>query len=712
MQIILLSVASIIITAVCLFHPLYPTELGLFASGWIGALLALLLLWQGLKHKARANDLLMLSMLFTLSMALCLAGLFDWLELTLFAVNTNAEGFYSGALLGALLGIGVSYRVLGRPAAENTAEDRNLFPAWAVIVQMLFGLYILGNNSINNDAIIPLSAPSMLHICLTLLFCCSPKTQELTPFSQLMLRLVTLFVSLLLLIDQADQQWQPMIWQIYGLLCIWLCYRSLHDHNWQHRGSFITICLLAMPVGLFSYWSVDVVATAMNASALMPAVVCWYMIGLMVVPAAIVRVRGMNWQQFRSRSSWSNGLRLPGRTVVADGVKFAAVVVACLIVCQLSLAPMHDQPVVKSVAMLGSLPGANRWLAALAMKDYHPVSNQVWFDLKTIANAADSREVVSKLRPASDRFSYAETTTEHESAKNGQHQGIGLRVTWRNDGLYLADVIPDSPADKAGFKRGDRITRINGQLIDNTIKRAGRFLKGSGVEQFTVARNNQQLECKVTPGQVQDRKPEYRFFEQQGQIIGYLRFDSFSTWLEPELNRFRKEAANHQVQRLVIDLRANGGGRLWMAADMTSWLIGKDHSGKTILSYRYPLKYERRNTTITSSGSGNYPGAEKIAFITTDDTCSASESLINAVKVYRPVTLVGSRTCGKPWFMDTLQMGDESFSIISGEVLNARGESEPQQGMRPDIQLAEDLSVAAGSSKDPLLKAAVAAVVR
>lgn len=61
MQIILLSVASIIITAVWLFHPLYPTELGVFASCWIVTLSALLMLWQGLKHKDRTNDLLMLS---------------------------------------------------------------------------------------------------------------------------------------------------------------------------------------------------------------------------------------------------------------------------------------------------------------------------------------------------------------------------------------------------------------------------------------------------------------------------------------------------------------------------------------------------------------------------------------------------------------------------------------------------------------------------
>lgn len=712
MRIILLSVASIIITTVCMFHPQYPPEFGLFASSWIGALSALLLLWYELKHKARANDLPMLSMLFTLSMTLCLAGLFDWLELALFAANTNAEGFYSGAMLGILLGIWVGYRVLGRLAAESSPEGRNLFPVWAVTVQMLFGLYILGNNSINSDGIILLVAPCMLHICLTVLFCCSPKTNELTPFSRLMMRVLTLFSSLLVLIDLVGSQNQNSLWQLYGLLCIWLCYRSLRDHNWQYRGAFASTCLLALLLGLFSNWSVDVLTTAVNASTLLPAVAGWGMAVLLVLPRAVSRLRCINWQQFRSRAAWYQGLHLPRITAVADGIKLVALFCCCTVMGLFSLAPMRDQPVVQSLSLVANLPGANRWLAALAMKDYHPFSNQVRFDLKTIAHAADSSEVVTQLRPAPDRFSYTETTTEHESSKNGYHQGIGLRTTWRNDGLYLADVIPGSPADKAGFKRGDRIAKVNGHSIDNSTRHASRFLKGSGGEQFTVARNNQLLECTVTPGQVHDRKPEYRFFEQQGQTIGYLRFDSFSTWLEPELKRFMKESAENNAQRLVIDLRANGGGKLRIAADMTSWLIGKDNSGKPIMSYHYPQKYERRNTTISSSGSGNYPGVEKIAFITTDDTCSASESLINAVKVYRPVTLVGSRTCGKPWFMDTFQAGGETFSIISGEVLNARGEAEPLQGMRPDIRMAEDLTVAAGSSRDPLLKAAVAAVMR
>lgn len=710
MPVIILALLSMIITSACLFHPLYPTELGLFASGWLVAVAALYMLWHGLKHKARTNDLLMMSMIFTLALSLCMAGLFDWLELALFSANTNTEGFYSGALLGAVVGSWVSYRVASQPLGYDE-QGSSWFAGWAVGSQLLLGLYLIGNQSTSTEAFIAQYAALGLHLCLTALFCCSPKTQELTAFTRLMMRLLTIFSSLLVLIDLVDKQRQPMLWQIYGLLCIWLCYRSLRDHNWQYRGSFKTICLLALLLGLFSCWSVDVLATALHWPEMLSTVAGWSMAALVVLPHILLHVRRIDWQQLRNKATWAGCLHLPRVTAVADGIKLVTLFSCCTVMGLFSLAPMRDQPVVQSLSLFANLPGANRWLAALAMKDYHPFSSQVRFDLKTIAHAADSSEVVTQLRPAPDRFSYTENSTEYEASINGSHQGIGLRTSWRSDGLYLADVIPGSPADKAGFKRGDRITKVNGHSIDSNTRHASRFLKGSGVEQFTVARNNQQLECKVTPGQVQDRKPEYRFFEQQGQTIGYLRFDGFSTWLEPELKRFRKEATKHQVQRLVIDLRANGGGRLWMAADMTSWLIGKDHSSKTIFSYRYPLKYERRNTAITSTGSGNYPGAEKIAFITTDDTCSASESLINAVKVYRPVTLVGSRTCGKPWFMDTFQVGGETFSIISGEVLNARGESEPQQGMRPDIVMAEDLSVAAGSSRDPLLKAAVAAVL-
>ena len=55
MRIILLSVASIIITAAFLFHPLYPAELGLFASGWLVALSVLPVIWYELKHKAYAE---------------------------------------------------------------------------------------------------------------------------------------------------------------------------------------------------------------------------------------------------------------------------------------------------------------------------------------------------------------------------------------------------------------------------------------------------------------------------------------------------------------------------------------------------------------------------------------------------------------------------------------------------------------------------------
>lgn len=709
MPVIMLALFSIAITAGLLFHPQLPTELGLFAGCWFATAGGLLLLWHELNHKARTTELLLINYLLPISLGLCLAGLFDWLNMALFETSNNAAGFFSGSLLGALLGIWIGYRSLGRCSTTGAGE----FAVWAVTVQILLALYIVGNQTANAVEPIPSYAPFLLHLCLTALFCTPPKAKELTPFALLMLRLCTSLASLLVLIGLFDNQWQPLLWQVYGLLCIWLCYRSLLNNGWQYAGSCKTTCLLALPVGLFACWSFEQLASAAGyADSTLPVLIGWGMAALITIPTVVYRLWQYDWQRLRERAAWLQGQRLPSVRALADTAKYAVVYATCGILCLLSYAPLFDQPAAQSLAWLGHLPGANRWLAGLVMKDYHPLSSAVRFDLQTFVQAADAAEVVLKLRPHPDRFSYTEATTEHEFAKNGHYRGMGLKTAWRSEGLFLTDVIPGSPAHKSGLQRGDRIAGVNGHTIDQTTKQAGRFLHGSGQELLTIERSNQLLEIRVTRGQIHDRKPEYRFITQQGRQIGYLRFDSFSDWLEPELKRFKNEAAKRDVQRLVIDLRANGGGKLRIAADMASWLLGTEHNGKPLMSYRYPLKYERRNTAITSSGSGNYPGAVKIAFITTSDTCSASESLINTVKVYRPVTLIGTRTCGKPWFMDTFQAGDETFSIISGEVLNARGESEPLQGMQPDTVLPEDLTVAAGSDNDPLLRAAVAAVVR
>lgn len=713
MSVTILALFSVTVTAGLLLQSDLPTELGLFSGCWLATAGSLLLLWRELNHKARATELLLINYLLPISLSLCMAGLFDWLNIALFETSNNAAGFFSGALLGALLGIWIGYRSLGRCSRAGIGEAQLMFAVWAVTVQVLLGLYIVGNQTTNADELIPSHAPFLLHLCLTLLFCTSPKTKELTPFTRLILRLCISLASLLVLIGLLDNHWQPLLWQVYGLCCIWLCYRSLRNNGWQYAGSYKTVCLLALPVGLFTCWSTELLASAVGYTGnTLPLLTGWGIAALLTIPTAVCRLKQYGWQRLRTCSTLLQGLRLQGGRAVADTVKYAVVCAACVMLCQLSCAPLFDQPAVQSLAWLGHLPGANRWLAGLAMKDYHPLSSAVRFDLQAIMQAADSSEVVAQLRPQPDRFSYTESTTEHESEKTGQHQGMGLKTSWRTDGLYLIDVIPGSPGHKAGLQRGDRIAKVNGHTVDQTTKRAGRYLQGNGQELFTIERYKQLHEIRITRGQVHDRKPEYRFLTQQGRQIGYLRFDSFSSWLEPELERFKKEAAKRDVQRLVIDLRANGGGKLRIATDMASWLLGKEHSGKTIMYYSYPHKYERRNSTITSSGSANYSGAVKIAFITTNDTCSASESLINAVKVYRPVTLIGTRTCGKPWFMDTFQAGNEIFSIISGEVLNARGESEPLQGMRPDIRMPEDLTVAAGSDKDPLLRAAVAAVVR
>ena len=723
MRIILLSVASIIIIAVCMFHPLYPTELGLFASGGLISLAALLMLWHELHNRARSNELLMLTMLFTVAITCCCAGFFDWFQLELFEVNGNASGFYSGGLIGMLLGIWISYRSLGRPelvAADGTRRylSSKEFCLWAISTLVIIGTGIIGNQSSETfDSNLSVLAPPLLYICMTLLFCTAQKLTGISPLGRLVFRLLCIAAAFVLLLDVTPKTGEAVLWQLLGLLTIWLCYRFLQDHGWQSAGSFIVHCLLALPLSLLVCWFTDIlIAESGIPSANLSTLLGWSMAVLVVVPQMIRCLRLVDWQQLRRRPAWLAMCQRPTMRGVARlsgaSIQFGSIWLASMMLLMVSFAPMADMPAVHSFTLFGNIPGANRWLAALAMMDYHPFNHQVRFDLKSIAHAKDSYQVVRVLRPAPDRFSYTENSDEIEAGKNGSYQGMGMRYTLQQGNLYLADVIPGSPAEKAGLKRGDRLLKLNGHLLDSSGSNFDSLMQRTGHERFTVARGKSQHEVTVGHGQVSRQKPVYRFFEHAGEQIGYLRFDAFMPWIEPEISRFKKAAEQSGVQRIVIDLRANGGGKLRIAADMTSWLLGAENRGKPIMQYRYPMKYKRRNQTVVSSISTNYPGIKQVAFITTDNTCSASESLINAVKAYRPVTIVGEQTCGKPWFMDAMLVGGESFSIISGEVLNARDESEPLQGMRPDIRMAEDLSVAAGSDKDPLLRAAVAAVVR
>ena len=210
---------------------------------------------------------------------------------------------------------------------------------------------------------------------------------------------------------------------------------------------------------------------------------------------------------------------------------------------------------------------------------------------------------------------------------------------------------------------------------------------------------------------------------------------------EDELYDAMNSMANNNVTDLVLDLRYNGGGFLYIASQVGYMIAGSQAtSGKTFETVRFNDKYPTRNPvtgqlinptpfyTSTSQYSERYgPGRalpqlnlNRVFILSTDSTCSASEAIINSLRgIDVEVIQIGSTTCGKPYgFYATDNCGTTYFTI-QFDGINDKGEGGYSDGFTPinapvaagvlqnGCYVAEDFASTLGAVDEPLLAAAL-----
>ena len=276
-------------------------------------------------------------------------------------------------------------------------------------------------------------------------------------------------------------------------------------------------------------------------------------------------------------------------------------------------------------------------------------------------------------------------------------------------GFVVESVYPDSPADRAGIKRGDIITKINGSFIDTSNYAA----------YFNNIQYNAMVKLDLTLHRRSDDGMEYNALllrttyhetpiayydvidvEGYDKRIGYLSYLGFDSAYNDDLTEVLTYLASEGVGELILDLRCNGGGALTSAQLLCSAIVPSSYEGETLCTI------ERNKRNVVSSkrsefkleNAGQLLNLERVTVICSDYTASASELVVMGLRgMDFPVRLIGATTEGKNCGMDVTYKNingrELEYAPITFMCFNAKGFGDWGEGITPDIDLTSSSNI-------------------
>ncbi len=339
---------------------------------------------------------------------------------------------------------------------------------------------------------------------------------------------------------------------------------------------------------------------------------------------------------------------------------------------------------------------------------------------------ADPDAVMKALRPYSiepgftepvDRWSFAIKKKEWDDVSSGISGDFGLGIFFMSENdLRVSYVEPASPAAAAGIKRSWRIVSVNNNATintdDATISRITDAVFNSAAASFTFKKpDGTDVDITLNAKTYRDEPIILDSIYTQGNNkTGYLVYNSFLGNIEDTKSRFGNifnKFSSAGITDMIVDLRYNGGGYVELQNELANYLVPATGNNNIMLQEKFNDNYKAvLDTTINYKKKGMLD-LNRIFFIITKNTASASELLINSLKPYLDVKLVGRASHGKPVGYFNIGVGDWYIFPVSFRSVNKNGEGNYFNGLQPDATVDDGLDKPWGDVNESSLASAL-----
>ena len=334
--------------------------------------------------------------------------------------------------------------------------------------------------------------------------------------------------------------------------------------------------------------------------------------------------------------------------------------------------------------------------------------NEIYTELKSFydgevteenALTGAKRGIAAALDDPYTTYLTAKEGDEFLSDLNGEinEAGVGMELTFRNNHTVVVRTLPDNPARKAGIKPGDRIMKIGDENVDGkTTEDVAKKLRGKAGDKVKVEilRGADTLTFEMTREKINNVSADISYSDKTA-IISVYRFAEDTGSL---VRKLAEQAKAKQVDKVILDLRNNGGGYVSAAGEMLSlWLNGGD---------KYMIEKSIHNddkTDYVPRGKNPIFKDIKTIVLINRSTASASEIVAGALKDYQKATIVGMTSFGKGVMQTMLNLSDGGkLKVTTAHWYTPNGSSINKTGIKPDVEIdrtVQDIT----EDKDPQL---------
>jgi len=281
------------------------------------------------------------------------------------------------------------------------------------------------------------------------------------------------------------------------------------------------------------------------------------------------------------------------------------------------------------------------------------------------------------------------TKAEYErfnSTLNGQFSGIGAELGKKGDQIVVIAPVDGAPAAEAGIKAGDAILAVDGESTEgkSVDEVVGKIRGEAGTKvKLTLISNGERKDLEITRSDIKIDSVKY---EKLNDSTGYIKISQFGLDTASLTTKAVEELKSQGVNRIVLDLRNNGGGYVDQAVRIAGiWL-----DSKVVLSERF--RGQETSVQRTSVGAIAPLDKNELIVLVNEGSASASEILAASLRDEGGVKLVGQKTFGKGSVQDLIKLSDESrLKITIAHWFTPRGKSIDKEGIEPDYKVDSSL---------------------